>query len=776
MMSNFSGRASGVSATAALLRGASFAAFALASTSIAHAQDGATVEDQSAPAQSAESGYGDIIVTASRRETRLQDTAMTISAVGGEQLDNLRVTQIQDIIRFVPGLQANEIQVGQRRVTVRGVQSAGEATVGVYYGETPVTGPTSASNDPSGATPDINFYDVDRVEVLRGPQGTLFGSGSMSGTMRILFRQPELDRFAGGFDLEGSSTRGGDGSYYAKGFVNAPIIEDKLAARLVLFTEKRGGWVDNVRLNQSNINKSTVSGGRLALKFKPADNFDLLLTAIHQETDVDDTSAYNRALGPFHSDFEQKVGFWNKLDLFTLQSNWELPFATVTLAASRFEYEGQKDVESTRAGRNAVARGTYCRLYHNITTACNATQLAQYQAYGNSRLPLYATQPMELWSNVGELRMTSNGKGPFKWTAGLFYERRSDDSRSFQAKADPVTGLPEFPIVTVGDRTVSVDLTQKAVFGELSYDVTDWFGVTVGARRYDYDKTTRSQILQTSIFNGAVAGPLLTYDSSESGWVTKGTVNIKPTDDILVYATYSEGFRPGGANNVPGLPDELVTYRSDSLKNYELGVKSTLFDRKLILNGAVYRIDWRNMQTQATTANNSFNYLTNIGASRIEGIELEGSLQIVQGLRLGGNLNKLFKSELTVDQINPIATAPGRKGDRIPYEPQFTAAVSLDYEVGLTDDLDGLFHIDYSYTGKSYTTLRPTDANYADQGGFSVVNARIGVESDGWGVFAFVRNIGDVVGAVRVAPGVNSYRAVIATQPRSFGVSVRKTF
>jgi outer membrane receptor protein involved in Fe transport len=714
-----------------------------------------------------------VVVTALKRETNLQDTPLSISAVSGQTLEKMGASTVLDMVRSVPGLNLTEGNTGQRRITVRGVQSAGESTVGLYLGETPVSGPNSATSDPSSITPDLNMFDVQRVEVLRGPQGTLYGSGSMSGTLKVIFNEPNASRYEGAFDGSVSSTKSGGDSYALRGMVNLPLVEDKLAARLVLYDELRGGYVDNPRLKQTDINEVRAYGGRFMLGFKPTASLTINGSVNLQEQRVEDSGLWYPAIGRYQADNYHKLPFPNSFRLYNLKADWDLGFAVLTATSSKYDWKSTKYIDGTRGALSVLTPATYCARYLGISGTCSEAQKNTYRAYVNSLLPLSGWQPMIVDTWVHEARLSSTGDRRLSWTVGAFLEKRDDWSQSSTVEADGVTGVVLQPIVYNFARTVAIDLEQKALFGEVTYKIIPDLAVTVGLRRYSYDKTSESQVLMTSYINASVAGPKTTYDSDAKGWVSKVNVSYQVTPDIMVYAQRSEGFRPGGINNTPGLTPDLIPYTSDELVNYEAGIKTAWFDGRYTLNASAYQIDWTDMQISARIPN--FSFITNVGASKIRGLEIEGAARPMQGLTLTGNLN-FVHGELEEDQVNGIIEAPGRKGDRIPYEPSFTTAVSAEYAWPIADGFNGVVRLDYSYTGKSYSEFRPTSTTYEAMGDYSNLNLRGGVEGDGWGAYLFANNLTDEVGKIKVSSGTLSEQATLSTTPRTVGLNLRKRF
>jgi len=726
-----------------------------------------------APETEDTSQLDEIVVTALRRETNLQDTALSITALSGATLEKMGASTLQDLVASVPGLNLTEGNTGQRRISVRGVQSAGESTVGLYLGETPITGPNSATSDPSSMTPDLNMFDVSRVEVLRGPQGTLFGSGSMSGTFRVVFNEADTDDYEGAIDLTANSIHGGSEGYSARGMVNVPLVDDVLGARLVLYDELRGGYVDNVRLNQDDINEVRAYGGRLMLNFTPLENLKVTGLITLQNQDAKDSNGWLPGVGEYKNDNYTKLAFPNEFRLYNLAAEWDLGPVTINGSTSYYTWDATKYIDGSLSALSVRAAGTYCARYNGITGACTPAQLASYRAYIDSVFPLSGYQPMQVESRVHEVRMTSNSDGPFTWTVGAFYEDRSDSAVSSTVEADPVSGEVYQPIVYNFSRSVAVDLTQKALFGEATYEVLQGLKITAGVRAYEYEKLSRSQVLSTSFINASIAGPLTTYDSSSDGQVYKLNVSYDVTPDAMVYAQYSEGFRPGGINNTPGLTADLIPYSSDSLENYEIGAKTSWFDNRLTVNVSAYEIKWSNMQISASIPN--FSFIANVGASTIKGLEIEASARPMRGLSLTGSLG-FVDGTLDVDQTTGLIVAAGKAGDTIPNEPDFKAAFAADYSWPIAATIDAMVRVDYSYMGEAISTFRPASPYYETMGEFSNVNLRGGVEGDGWGAYLFVNNLLDEVGKVKVTSSNTEEQRTYSIPPRTIGVNVRRRF
>ncbi len=725
--------------------------------------------------------FDEIIVTALKRQTNLQDTPLSISAVGETTLSRLGATGINDYFRQVPNLSLDGNTPSNRRLTLRGVRSAGEATTGLYYDETPLTGPTGTTQDAGSTTPDINLFDVSRVEVLRGPQGTLYGGGSMGGTLRVIFNKADTSEYAGAVEAQATTTKSGDAGFYAKGMVNVPLIQNKLGARLVLYREDRGGYVDSVPLGKDNINGSTSSGGRLMLTFTPTEDLTIRATAAAQSETVDGQSSWAAAAGRYNSDRRTIAQGNSKLALYNVTTEWDLHFATLTATSSYYKWKMLRNSDWTNNITNNRTSSAACGRYFGLSgTSCSSGQLGQYTAWADSRSPAVSWQPMSLTTWTHEARL--NGalfEDKLDWTGGVYYETRKDHVDSIQTRANAVTGMAVTPFDALGARYIDNDVKQTAFFGELSYHVTDALTVTGGARRFDYEKTVSGAVTIGNVISNSPVTAFSQVDASAKGWVERLNVSYELDKSLMVYAQASKGFRPGGANNIPGLTSGLVAFSPDSLWNYEAGVKSEWFDRRLTLNVSAYQIDWSNIQVQAqANVGANFFIITNAGSARIRGLELETTLRPMTGLSLSGALG-LSDAKLTENQVNSSVTVSGStglRGDRLPFVPKLSASLSADYTWPIADGLNGLLHADASYTDKTASQFRPTFVYYEKVPAYTVLGLRAGVEGEGWGAYAFAQNLTNSVGPVSVTSAAGALDQVVSLTPRTLGVMVRRTF
>ncbi len=719
----------------------------------------------------------EIVVTALKRETNLQDTPIAISAVSGATLANSGVQSIADLGATTPGLNFVDGGPSQRRVVIRGIQGPGEPMIGTYYDETPVTGSIGAGNDAGGSTPELRLFDVQRVEVLRGPQGTLYGSGSMGGTLRVIYNKPNLDAMQAGVDISGSNTHHGGWNMEGSAMINAPIVTDKVGLRVVGFYRNQDGFIDNTTLGIKNINKQESFGGRALLRLKPTERWTIDLAAYINRSRTD-TPSWTLGAGKYISDAYTRQPVRDNVELYSITSNYDLDFATLTATGSYMhrKLSSVSDVSRYIRGQRTPAR---CATLVAGGAACSTTQLSDFYSLVDSQSTsaLFPQQEMDSWT--GEIRLSSNGKGPINWTVGGFYSNRNTNVANPQVNADPLNGKVIYPLQIATIRFIDDTLEQIAGFGEVSWDITDRLNVTGGARYFHYNKNIVGQTTIPSILVGARITPATTVNSSESGWVFKANASYKITPDVMLYAEAAQGFRPGGANQVLGLDAALTAYSSDSLWNYEVGLKTAWFDRKVTFNVDAFQIDWSDMQITLRTPNGAFSYIGNAGKAKVKGIEAEAGIHPLPGLSVMGNFSYI-DAKLTQNQNTGVTATSGLKGDRIPYVPKIMGGGSAQYSWPLTSSLSGFLRADFNYVGSSWSDFRPNYVYARKVDDYALVNARIGVEEpdNKWGVYLFVTNLFDATAITRSTSSAIAVGRTLVTSatPRTIGVNFRTNF
>jgi iron complex outermembrane receptor protein len=783
----------------------------------------------------------EIVVTALKRATSIQQTPLSISAVSAASLTNQNITDSQQLTRIAPNLVINEAANGGSRIIIRNLYASGEPLVGLYYDETPLTGTGGVSNDAGGTTPGVRLFDVERAEVLRGPQGTLYGASSMGGTIRLIFAKPNLTTFSGALNGQLTTVASGNGlGKSLDGMVNLPIINDMLAVRAVGYYDHVPGYIDNSVLGLRNFNKSRNYGGRVLVRFKPTDNLTIDLMGAYQNRRGAGTTwnyeLYEKTGQKYDQNLHIQEPQSDELKLLSGTLNWDVGFATLTTVASysdrklkfNFDYTPYftryYNGTYTRPGNTIPGYANFandCRSGYvtGVSGACSGTDYQNFvTGWGN--LTAYQPQSTKTWTEEARL---ANADHRLKWTLGVYHSLRKNFTESLLNTTDPTTGLQYYPPAFNGsvsfplggttalDRTIDDTLEQIAGFGELTFDVTDKLSVTAGLRYFDYKKVTGAAVIIPNYIAGNIRLPYSRLNGEEHGKLLKFNASYKFTRDVMAYATANQGYRPGGVNQTLGLPSYASLYESDKLWNYEAGLKTAWFDRKLVINADVFQMDWSNMQISASYQG-AFGFITNTpGKSRIRGVEVDATIFPIERLTLHASGSytsaKLLNNQVLPSGISLCTGSPpyldcavlsgiGKAGNTLPYSPKITLQGSIDYNQPVGNDLQILLHSDIGYRSASWTVYDRNAANVSADGnrlpGFATVGFRAGLEmQDGrWGVYAFVNNAFNTLGLTSKASGATSstlapitvggvtYPSVYATSitPRTIGVSFRSKF
>ncbi len=737
-----------------------------------------------------------IVVTAQKREQNLQDVPVAITAIGTEKLDQLQVKEFADVVKFLPSVTIQQAGPGFAQVYFRGVASGENAnhsaslpTVGTYLDELPITTIQGAL--------DLHAYDLARVEALAGPQGTLYGASSMAGTIKLVTNAPDTSGTYGSGGVEVNNTAHGDFGTVFEGFVNARI-SDNAAARLVGWYRKDGGYIDNIAgrrtyassgitqnnaaLVEENYNDVETYGARLALGIDLNDSWTIRPAVMGQIQKADGSFAQERS------------GQTNK-ELQTVQYNPEGSKDKWIQAALTIEGKiGTWDV--TLAGGHLKRKTETQSDYSDYAYFYDA--LAGYGNYfydnaGNLVNPNQYIQGIDRYNKTfGELRVASPADAPFRVIAGLFYQRQSHNIEQNYiidniADSITVTGTASNIWLTKQQR---VD-RDYAAFGEASFDVTDKLTLTGGLRYYKYDNSLQgffgysggysSRTGEAACLNtdgttrranpGGTPVPILVAGSpctnvdkstSDTDFIHKLNATYKFSDDALVYATWSRGFRPGGINRRGTLPP----YGADELDNYELGWKTTFGAFRW--NGAVYQEDWNGIQLSFLGAN-GLTEIRNAGIARIRGVEMD------MGYRQGGfTFNTGFSyndatirrdfcaiSNATFDCTTPGNSLLAPAGSRLPTTAKFKGNAIARYEFPV-GGFDGHVQFAVNYIGSRRNDLRPAqNAIKGNLPAYTTADVSVGIKDDIWRIDLFATNLFDKNGIV--GTGVQCLETVCGT-------------
>jgi len=677
----------------------------------------------------------EIIVTATKRAVSLQDVPMAITALGERNLENLGADTFADFARTVPGLTLNSGRPNESRFVIRGITTASsvdslQSTVAQYIDDLP-TLDTFASL----SQPDLRLFDVNRVEILRGPQGTLFGSGAMGGAVRVITNKPNTSEFEAKTDLTLSSTKGGQMSYALNAMVNAPVIEDKLAVRAVGYYRDNGGWVDNVTLGD-DLNGEEAYGGRFMVSFNPTEALSLLATIVYQKSKPGDNPAFNSVLNgkPVRdSGVEEFINDELALYNFVLE----------------YDFDGIKLRSSTSYADKTI---------HKVTDRGGTPP-----GFGNGGAPFIEWE--EDSSNFfQEVHLYSETDAAFGWFLGGFYRNQSGRNYDFSWIVPGSEALLGRGVTgAAGDDVFSfllnTDTSEKALFGEVSYKFTDTLEAIIGARYFknSYSSLTTSQ----GVFNGGLTAVSAASDDSKVTY--KFLLSYTVNDDAMVYAQASQGYRVGGAN-VPVPEPTPAGFGADTLWNYELGAKTSWLGGKLRLNGAIYYIDWTNMQQSLTTPA-GWSFIGNVGKTRSKGAELEVNAQLSEQFSYTGAF-AYTDSKIQVGSVSLGSSA----GDRVPGVPKYTLSNAVEYTFQLQESVEGYVRLNQQYISRSFNRFNSTSAQMGD---YNIINVRLGAYVDNWEFAVFANNLFD--NRAVVAIGLNDTELFLL-KPRTIGLNVRTRF
>jgi iron complex outermembrane receptor protein len=743
-----------------LLRGIPLAGALLAGAGVVHAQQPPN------PTDGEERGLDEVVVTALKTQQNLQDVPLSIQAIGTERLEELGVTDFDDYVKFLPSVSYQQAGPGFARVFMRGAaagdngnHSGPQPGVGQYLDEQPITTIQGAL--------DIHMFDIARVESLAGPQGTLYGASSQSGTIRIITNKPDKSGFDAGYALQGNTVADGDPGYLAEGFVNIPLGE-RAAIRMVGWVRHDGGYIDNVEavrtfptsgisMNsraEENYNDADTYGARAALKVDLSDNWTVTPTIMAQRQESNGIYASESGRGDlevahWHDEGSEDNWMQAALTVEGKLSNFDI---TYTSSYLKREVEAQSDYSDYAFFYDTIAGyGTY--FYDNNGDLINPSQYIN-GVDGYTKLS-------------HEVRFSTNKDARLRFVGGLFYQRQTHDIQQ-EYKID---GLADISDVTGWDDTFwltkqwRVD-RDSAVYGELSFDVTDRFTLTGGLRKFRTENSlegffgfgatnpygsSTGEVSCTSAeaFEDAPCTNLdRTVKQNDSTMRFNATFHV--TDDVMFYATVSEGFRPGGVNRRGTFPP----YTADFLTNYEIGWKTSFLNDQLRFNGAVFRGDWDDFQFSFLGENGLTN-ITNAGQAKLQGVEVDVQWAATDRFTLYGGialqdatLAENFCKTLDPDgnplnQADCLANDPADfapSGTQLPTTPRFKGNLTGRYEFPMAG-FDAHFQGSLVMTDSSRTALLPAENEVlGDQDAYNLVDLSFGVARETWSAELFVDN------------------------------------
>jgi iron complex outermembrane receptor protein len=725
---------------------------------------GGVAAAQEAPVAADGSDGTEIVVTAQKRSERLQDVPIAISAIGNQQLVDAHVVGNRDLARLVPSLAVKPLVPGESQIILRGINTGYglSPAVSYYLDETPF----ALRSDGFSGAPDIDFFDVARVEVLRGPQGTLYGASSMGGTIRVITNTPDPDTFAVKAEVSGSGVKGGSGlNYSGKLVLNVPLATD-LAARLFASHDHFTGFSDRVLpvngyfaispsdpVAQRNDNKADLLSTRLTLAWTPAD-WTITPSVSYQRT-VANGYAYSDSNRPEYSYSDTfRSRNVNRFVVANLKVEKPLGFADLTSSTSYLDKQASNLQDYAGQGE---------RIYRG--NGGTPTGL----------VPMTSYLPKSYKSFVQELRLTGES-GILNWTVGGYYEHtrileeQYITSPVLDAFLSPSTppGYNFFDIIPSTDE-------QFAAFADGTLKISRTLAFSAGARLFHYKQNyaySEGGLTADGIYIPGIS-------SAKTGVNPRFNLNFTPTRDLSLYATVSKGFRVGGAN--PALANNggaACTYADvfrqgfgpDSVWNYEVGAKATGFERRLTVNAAAYRLDWGNIQQQVNSTCGSF--VGNFGDARIHGVELEASLKVLDGFTLsasGSYTDAKFKS-FNPGYANSVNIS---QGQRLVNTPRWQGNLGGEYKIDLGDERGLKARLDVQYVGSTPTSYTYVTDIYT-RPSYTNLNLALGGHIGQAELELFVRNLTDSFQVLDASPGrARNYARYMVAPPRTIGLTLR---
>ena len=758
------------------------AALAAGSINTADAQTAPATTDTTSATSTKNSGQiEEITVTATKRTENVRAVPQNISVLTGTQLQDQHVVGYADLAQAVPGLSYTSGGAGGLgNIELRGVSSiAGAATVGLYLDDISLS-VRSVAGLTGAAQPKL--LDIDRIEVLRGPQGTLYGAGSEGGTIRFISNQPKLDEYEGSFHSELAGTDRGGLSYDEEGVVNVPLIAGISALRLSAGYSEDAGYLKRLGLNGNVL--ATDAGGtgtgviRVSSKWLLGNGWTVTPSMFYQNGRQDDQSIYYPNAGRFESIKQLPEPDHEQIAVPTLVITKDLGWSDFTSVSGLYWRKSDIQVDGTFQNSSYLAA---------IAPTPFSNDLANLESPIDYRM---MTNQISQELRLASKSMQESGL-PFAWVAGFYYS----DQHLTTSDYEHVTGFtslfeqlygqtPEsfygapFPNDAVYHSVRHYDERQYAVFGEANYAILSNLKATAGLRylyareslnRYGGDFFDLGDPAQVSKLSRAYAA------------TPKFALNYDITDDSSIYANATKGFRLGGPNRpVPGsicaadltglgLSTAPDSYNSDSLWNYEVGTKNRLLNNRMTVTVAAFDIEWKNIQQTVSLPGCGFDFVKNAGTARNYGAELEMHVKVTPDVTLG--LNGAY----THDRLTAVTPNTGAAvDDRVLGTPDYTVGVSGEYHHSVTDTLDGYIRSDYNFNGKSSGTFAKSDPDHY-RPTYGIANASIGVEAGSWELEMFAKNL---LNETKVIQKIyySASDSNVTPRPLTIGMSFTKQF
>ena len=721
---------------------------------------------------------GEIVVTAEKTSEPLSKTPISISAVSSATLQEQHITDYQELSRAVPNLSySSNGGPGQANIEIRGVASqAGSATTGIYLDDVPIN---ILNIYTSGAT-EPRFFDVDRIEVLRGPQGTLYGASSMGGTIHFVSNAPDLHQFSGSTHSWVSDTQGGSINIEADSSVNLPLVDGVAALRVGALLDHESGWIDRNAagtIAATKINEVNTAVVRATLDWHPVDGLSIEPSLFVQRVRTGGQDTFGLALPEFQSPTLVPEKESDEYAISSLTVKYDFGWSDLTSVTGYFWRANNRKID-----------GTY------YDSAYIGGYLQQTEGYGGAEISGLAA-PVQFNTNVNqinqEVRLASKPAGPdnpWSWLGGLYYSRartglldneyipgfNSTFESIYHATPLDILGAP-FPNDLVYNAFTEFVNTQEALFGQATYQIIPGLKVTAGAR---YEKATE-ELSFNSLGYFASGAP---YSGSSTGYKTtpKGVISYE-IGKTMIYASAAEGFRDGGINRpVPiplcsadlaslGLTQAPPSYKADSLWSYELGAKSRPLSDRLSVSGSLFDIRWNNIQTDIILPTCTFDIKDNIGSAENRGVEFETTARANEDLKI--NLSGNFTDARITE---PVTILGVERGDHVPGVPRYQFSTAFDYTHPVSDNVRGRWDLNGQWIGPSQGTIIHSDPDFSRPAYF-VMGGNVGMQWQRFDLSLFVTNLLDQHKVLQ-RPNIALVEYGVTVRPRTVGLAGNYSF
>jgi outer membrane receptor protein involved in Fe transport len=703
----------------------------------------------------------EVVVTAEKRSERLQDVPIPVTAISADTLIDKNQLRLAEYYSSIPGLNMTSGGQGDLGVSIRGITTAAAGTftnptVGITVDDVPF----GSSTGLGGGTffPDIDPSDLARIEVLRGPQGTLYGASSIGGEIKFVTADPTTDAISGRVQADLNSIYNSHGvGYGARAAVNV-TLGDTVAVRVSGSSRQDRGYIDDPLLQKSGVNQVDVNGGRFSVLWRPSDIFSLKLSAFLQKTTGDGTSSVpvNNLGQPLLGDLQQ--------------------------SALRGSGEYTQDVKVYSATFDAKLGRTHLTAVtgYQMDTFNQTVDLTTNSLYGGFLAPgvygvsgSFANYDHETKKFTQEIRWSSSGGQSLDWLLGVFYTHEDSPTDFVPYAANPATGASVGLLFTDPYPT---KFAEYAGFGDLTWHITNRFDVELGAR-----KSEISQIYQETIsgpgwlflgFPGPSFQPPV--HSKDNAFTYLVTPKLKVNADLMMYARLASGYRPGGPNPTCQVFGAIPChFNPDKTINYELGLKGNALHQQISFDASIYYIKWKDIQLNAF--NGIGGYLTNASSAKSEGIELAAETTPLKGLKLSAWV--AFNNGVLTSGFPPTATVTGVSGDRLPFSSRFSGNLSVDDEFPLATGTMGFLGGSVSYIGdRDGDFPTPPQVTRPVLPSYTKIDFRAGVRYESWKVSLFANNVADKRGVVYFGVGLGAAPMVNFIQPRTIGLSLSRNF